>query len=157
MQDILNKILDELRGAWRFRWIAIAVAWTVSVLGWAVVYALPDLYESNARVYVDTRTALRPLLQGVAVDQDVESQLVMVRQALLGRPNLERVAREADLFVRAATPEERQGLIDGMARSIQIALEPPAVRDERIPNTFYRISYRDTEPRQGDQGRGPVC
>ncbi len=67
------------------------------------------MYESNARVYVDTRTALRPLLQGVAVDQDVESQLIMVRQGLLGRPNLERVAREADLFVRATTPAGAAG------------------------------------------------
>jgi polysaccharide chain length determinant protein (PEP-CTERM system associated) len=110
-----------------------------------VVLAIPDMYEARARVYVDTRTALRPLLQGVAVDQDVETQLIMVRQALLGRPNLERVAQKADLFVQATTNEERQALMDGMTSRIEIALEPPAVRNERIPNTFYRITYRDPD------------
>jgi polysaccharide chain length determinant protein (PEP-CTERM system associated) len=142
VNDILTKVIDELKGAWRYRWAALGVAWAVSVLGWVVVLSLPDRYQATARVYVDTRTALRPLLQGVAVDQDVESQLIMVRQALLGRPNLERVAQEADLLLAAATPEQRQGVVDGMAEHIEISLEPPAVRDPRIPNTFYRISYQ---------------
>ncbi|MBX3703180.1 MAG: hypothetical protein KF822_05350 [Steroidobacteraceae bacterium] len=145
MQNILDMVLDELRGAWRYRWVAIACAWGVSVIGWFVVFSMPDLYEAKARVYVDTRTPLRPLLTGVAADQDVESQIVMVRQALLGGPHLERVAREADLLLRAATPEERQKLIADMAGRIEIELEPPVTRDPRIPNTFYRIAYRDRD------------
>jgi len=136
-------VLDELRGAWRFRWVALAVAWGVSVVGWVVVFSMPDMYEAKARVYVDTRTPLRPLLTGVAAEQDVESQIVMVRQALLGGPHLERVAREADLLVRARTPAERQSVVADMASRIVIALEPAATRDPRIPNTFYGISYQD--------------
>ena len=143
MQNVLDQVMDELRGTWRFRWVAVAVAWGASVVGWLVVFSMPDMYEAKARVYVDTRTPLRPLLTGVAAEQDVESQIVMVRQALLGGPNLERVAREADLFVRATRPEQRQGLVADMANRIRIDLEPPAVRDPRIPNTFYRITYQD--------------
>jgi len=143
MQNIVDQVMDELRGTWRFRWVALAVAWGASIVGWLIVFTMPDMYEAKARVYVDTRTPLRPLLTGVAADQDVESQIVMVRQALLGGPNLERVAREADLLVRANTPEQRQGLIVSMAARIKIELEPPAVRDPRIPNTFYRITYQD--------------
>lgn len=143
MQNIVDQVMDELRGTWRFRWVALAVAWAVSVVGWIAVFTMPDLYEAKARVYVDTRTPLRPLLTGVAADQDVESQIIMVRQALLGGPNLERVAREADLLVRASTPAQRQRLVADMAERIGIDLEPPAVRDPRIPNTFYRITYQD--------------
>lgn len=143
MLNIVDQLMDELRGTWRFRWVALAVAWGISVVGWLVVFSMPDMYEARARVYVDTRTPLRPLLQGVAADQDVESQLVMVRQALLGGPNLERVAQGADLLVRASTPEQRQSLLAGMAARIAIALEPAATRDPRVPNTFYRITYQD--------------
>jgi polysaccharide chain length determinant protein (PEP-CTERM system associated) len=141
--NIVEQVMDELRGTWRFRWVALAVAWGVSVVGWFVVYSMPDMYAAKARVYVDTRTPLRPLLQGVAADQDVEAQLIMVRQALLGGPNLEKVAQQADLLVRASTPEQRQTLMADMASRIQIALEPAATRDPRIPNTFYGIFYRD--------------
>ena len=140
---ILDQVMDELRGAWRFRWIALAVAWGISVLGWLVVYSMPDVYEAHARVYIDTRTPLRPLLAGVAADQDVESQIVRVRQALLGKPNLERVAQKADLLASVTTPEQRESMISGLAERIIIALEPVPGRDERIPNTFYRITYRD--------------
>ncbi|MGE0388380.1 MAG: XrtA system polysaccharide chain length determinant [Gammaproteobacteria bacterium] len=143
MLNIVDQLMDELRGTWRFRWVALAVAWGVSVVGWFVVFSMPDMYEARARVYVDTRTPLRPLLQGVAADQDVEAQLVMVRQALLGGPNLERVAQGADLLVRANTPEQRQSLLTSMTDRIKIELEPAATRDPRIPNTFYRITYQD--------------
>lgn len=135
--------MDELRGTWRFRWLALAIAWGVSLVGWMVVYSMPDMYEAHARVYVDTRTPLRPLLAGIAADQDVESQIVMVRQALLGAPHLERVAREADLLGRASTPELRQSVIAGLTQRIAINLEPVPGRDERTPNTFYKIMYQD--------------
>lgn len=143
MLSIVEQVVDELRGTWRYRWVALAIAWGISLVGWVAVFAIPDEYEAKARVYVDTRTPLRPLLEGVAADQDVEAQIVMVRQALLGGPNLERVAREADLLVRAATPEDRQRLLGAMAAEIRIELEPAVVRDPRVPNTFYGITYRD--------------
>jgi len=141
--NIVDQVMDELRGTWRFRWVALGIAWAVSITGWVVVFSMPDMYEARARVYVDTRTPLRPLLAGVAADQDVESQIVQVRQALLGGPNLERVANEADLLLRAEDTEDRQGVIGDMAERIAIDLEPAVSRDPRIPNTFYRITYQD--------------
>jgi polysaccharide chain length determinant protein (PEP-CTERM system associated) len=144
MHDVLLGLRDELRDAWRFRWTAIAVAWGISVVGWLVVFAMPTYYEANARVYVDTRTPLRPLLEGVAVDQDVESQLIMVRQALLGEPHLLRVAQSAGLLPENSPPRERQPVLAGVADRLSIELEPAAVRDPRLPNTFYKITYRDT-------------
>ncbi|HEX7013698.1 MAG TPA: XrtA system polysaccharide chain length determinant [Steroidobacteraceae bacterium] len=143
MQELLEKIRGELRGAWRFRRYALLTAWVVCVLGWIVVLALPDTYEARARMNVDTRTALRPLLQGIAVDPDLESQLNLVRQTLLGTANLERVARQVGLDVTAKTPAERAKLLADLSERIEIALEPPTIRDPRIPNTLYRITYRD--------------
>lgn len=143
MQEMIESGLRELRGAWRFRRYALAIAWGVCLLGWLVVYALPDRYESRARVNVDTRTALRSVVQGLAVEQDVESQLNLVRQTLLGRTNLESVAREVGLDVTAKTAAERDALLTSLTNRIEIALEPPAVRDPRIPNTLYRIVFSD--------------
>jgi polysaccharide chain length determinant protein (PEP-CTERM system associated) len=79
----------------------------------------------------------------VAAEQDVESQIVMVRQALLGKPNLERVAVDAGLLDVAATTQERQSTIASLAQRIKIDLEALPGRDARTPNTFYKISYQD--------------
>src|SRR5688572_10158324 len=94
----LERILDEARSIWRFKWTAMGVAWLVAVLGWGFVYTIPDVFEARARVFVDTSTALRPLLQGLAIDSAVQPQLDLVRQALLSRPHLEKVASETDLM-----------------------------------------------------------
>lgn len=108
---LLTKVLDELRGAWRFRWWAISAAWLVCVIGWSVVFSLPDIYQASARVYVDSRSILRPLLQGLAINPDLASGLDLVRQIILSRPQIEKVARETDLDLRARTPEQKEELI----------------------------------------------
>ena len=125
MHEVVDDILDQARGVWRFRRTAIALAWLGALLGWLVVLAWPDSYESSARVYVATSTPLRPLLQGISVEQDVDGQLNLVRESLLGRPELEAVARAADLDVHVKTPADRDALIESLHKSILIeALSP---------------------------------
>ncbi|HEY8508730.1 MAG TPA: Wzz/FepE/Etk N-terminal domain-containing protein, partial [Steroidobacteraceae bacterium] len=120
LRRIFNTIIDEIRGSWRFRWLTIAVAWLVCAVGWAFVVRMPDTYQASARVYVDTRSILRPLLQGLAINPDVASGLDLVRQALLSRPQIERVARETDLDLRARTPEAKEALLTSIRSRLSI-------------------------------------
>lgn len=143
MQALIDQILNELRGAWRFRRYALAVAWGVCLFGWFVVYTIPDSFQSSARVNVDTRTALSKVVDGLVVSNDVEAQLNLVRQALLGRANLEKVAQQAGLDVTARTGPEREALLNSIMTRVDVALEPPLTRDPRIPNTLFRISFTD--------------
>jgi polysaccharide chain length determinant protein (PEP-CTERM system associated) len=143
MQALVEQVVNELRGAWRFRRFALAIAWGVCLFGWFVVYAIPDTYESHARVNVDTRTALRSVVDGLVVNMDVEAQLNLVRQSLLGRANLEQVAHEVGMDITARTGADRDALLNSLIARIEIALEPPMNRDPRIPNTLFRISFTD--------------
>ena len=72
----------------------------VALIGWALVFALPDRYEADARVFVDTRTALKPALQGLTIDQNVDAQINYVRQSLLEGPQLERIAKDTGVLDR---------------------------------------------------------
>src|SRR5687767_12818158 len=103
MQEVVKQLLDDLRGAWRFRRHALVAAWVVSLLCWAAVLTMPDEYRASARVFVDTRTALDRYVKDLAIQQDVSAQINFVRQSLLSRPNLEKVVRETDLDLRAKT------------------------------------------------------
>lgn len=143
MKEIIDKAMTELRGAWRFRRYALATAWGVCLVGWLVVFAIPDTYEARARVNVDTRTALTNVLEGQVIRQDFEAQLNLIRQALLGRANLEYVAQQVGIELTAMSPAERDAVLASLSERIEIALEPPATRDPRIPNTLYRITIRD--------------
>ena len=143
MKEHIDKVITELRGAWRFRRYALVTAWGVCLLGWLVVFAIPDTYEAKARVNVDTRTALTNVLEGQVIRQDFESQLNMIRQTLLGRANLEYVAEQVGIDLTAMPPPQREAVLRSLSERIEIALEPPVTRDPRIPNTLYRITIRD--------------
>lgn len=141
MHALVVKVLDDVRGTWRFRWWALLAAWAICCIGWLFVIALPDVYEASARVYVDSQTALRPLLKGLAVEPDVESELAIVRQALLSRPQLEIVARTTDLDLRAKNPEEMEQLLTSLRQRIAVT------NDTRTGNSatdgLYRITFQD--------------
>jgi len=88
----MSEIFDELRAAlwsvWHRRWIAIATAWGVCLLGWLVIAMIPNTYESKARVYVDVQDVLSKQL-GIAGDG--KEEIMRVRQTLSSAKNLEKV------------------------------------------------------------------
>ena len=101
-------VLNEIRGAWRFRWVALACSLVIAIVGWAIVFALPDRYAAEARVFVDTRTALKPALQGLTTDQNVDAQINYVRQSLLEGPQLEQIATDMGVLPPAGSVDERK-------------------------------------------------
>ena len=107
MQDLIQSVWIELRGSWRYRWAAMITAWVVCLFGWMTVFSMADIYEARARVYVDADSRLADVMGQVGVAPGIGSRVFVVRQAMLGRPILERVARETDLDLRARTREAR--------------------------------------------------
>lgn len=94
----MSEIFDELRAGlwsvWHRRWIAIAVAWGVCMMGWLVVSLIPNTYESKARVYVDVQDVLSKQL-GIAGDG--KEEITRVRQTLSSAKNLEKVVTSTRL------------------------------------------------------------
>jgi polysaccharide chain length determinant protein (PEP-CTERM system associated) len=134
----LSELADFLRGmlwgCWRFRWTAIGVAWGVCLAGWTMVALMPDIHQASARVYIDTQSALRPLLQGLAVNSDVLTDVNMMERAIMSRPNLESLARETDLDVQAKDRSAFEALINQLQASIQL---------ERDGKDIVKISYQN--------------
>jgi len=147
MTTKLDSLVDEIRGAWRFRWPAVLGAVAVAIVGWLIVFSLPDRYEAQAEVLVDTRTALKPVLQGLATDQDVNVQLNYVRQALLASPQLGELAEQVGLMPSSGLgPAQQEALLDGLRKRID--LEVDRTPDESgapssTGSTTYDITYQD--------------
>ncbi len=108
------------RGMWRYRWQAVVVMWVISIAGWIGVYSMPDVYEANARVFVDTENALKPLLRGIATTSDVMSEVTIVTREMLSRPNLALVARSTGLDLRVKTDEQFENLLTSLQRKIRV-------------------------------------
>jgi len=120
MGNIATEILPIINAIWRRRWYALAVAWLLSLAGWTVVAILPDKYESEARVYIDTTSLLGPLLKGIAVETDLDQEVAIMQRTLLSRPNLAEVARATDLDLEATTPIEMEKLLGSIEKSASI-------------------------------------
>lgn len=141
MHEVIAQVIILLRGAWRYRWAAVAVAWVVALAGWTAVQFVPDRYTARTHVYVDTESLLKPLLIGLAVNRDVMSQVAMIQTVMLSRPNLEKVAQETDLMLAAKTRAEQEAVVDSLAARIRLGR--PAAQAMR--NTF-EVSFEDGDP-----------
>lgn len=137
MQDLFERLLGELRNAWRFRWQALAAVWGVALLGWLFVYALPNKYQASARVHVDTVSFLGPLLRGLAVQPNLNQEVKLLAKTLLSTPNLEEIARKSNLDLGGLTAQEKASLLDGLRQSIQI---------QNVGTDLYVISYTNPQP-----------
>jgi len=144
MQEILEQALSIARALWRFRWTALGVAWAVALSAWAVILCLPNKYEASARVFVDPSTALKPVIQGLAIEQDVNAELNLVRQSLMSRPHLEKILLETGLAPRGgrSDPNAWDKAIMALGARIDI-VSASAVSGQEAPSKVYTISYDD--------------
>jgi len=129
--------MGYLRGVWRYRWYVHLIAWPICIGGWLFVNQMPDVYESKARIFVDTSSALRPLLRGLAVQANADQGLHMITRTLKSRENLEKVARMTDMDLSVNTPEEMDNLISKLKQKIKFSSGR---------GKLYNISYADPDP-----------
>ena len=58
----MNSLYDEFRVAlhsvWTRRWLVLAVAWGICILGWLAIASIPNRYDSRARLLVDVNEIL---------------------------------------------------------------------------------------------------
>lgn len=120
-KEIINLILHHLNGVWRFRWVAVAVAWLVMICATIYVFAMTDKYQASTKVYVDTENVLRPLLRGLYVETDVMNDVALMSRALLSRPHLEDVIRKLDLDLAVTNATEQESLVRRLEQSISIS------------------------------------
>ena len=138
MKQLFEQILAISRSALRYRRLALLVFIAVTVVGAGVVLLLPSEYQSRAQIFVDTRSILRPLLQGIAVSSGTEDQTTAVRRALLARPSLVKVAEQTGMFGKNASTAEREDSIREFAEKISLTGDSST--------GIYQISYSSRDP-----------
>src|SRR3546814_4210801 len=75
----MNSLYDEFRVAlhsvWTRRWLVLAVAWGICILGWLAIASIPNRYDSRARLLVDVNQILPDDTPGgLGAQQQVRSE-----------------------------------------------------------------------------------
>src|SRR4051812_7057058 len=95
MDGLYEQLKIALHQVWRRRWLALAVAWALCLVGWLAIALIPNSYESKARVYVQLQSIL-PAQIGIN-PAGRQNDLTRVKQTLTSTENLEKVVRHSDL------------------------------------------------------------
>lgn len=133
---IIQKLRQVLKSAWRQWKLAAAVAWVVALAAAVIIPLVPQRFESNARIYVDTQSVLKPLMEGLAYQPDIDQQVRMLARTVISRPNLERLVEQSGIWSAGEVSGDREKILARLMRDIKFA---PVTTDN-----LYAISYRDT-------------
>ncbi len=140
----MNGLYDEIRLAlhaiWTRRWLALAVAWGVAILGWLAVSQMPNRYESKARVFVQMGQVLPSKIGISAAEQ--QNDVDTIRQTLTSAVNLEKVVRGTDLANSAQTPQEVADRVAGLQQNIKIVAQQ---------NNLFEITVTSSSPKLAAQ------
>ena len=118
----MNNLLDEVRAAifsvWHRKWIALGLAWAVCLLGWLAVAAVPNSYQSKARIFVQLDD---PLAEQIGIGAgDRRRDVERVRQTLTSATNLEKVVRSTRLGDGITTPKQMETMVTDLAKAVKV-------------------------------------
>lgn len=122
MTGLFEEVRIALHTIWTRRWLGLAVAWGVCVLGWLVVSQVPAKYESRARVFVQMRSVL-PAGADPGAASDQAQDIDTVRQTLTSAVNLEKVVRGTDLAKGVATDRDVADRVAGLQNAIKVVAQ----------------------------------
>lgn len=118
MNSIYEEIRVALHNVWRRRWLVLAVAWTIALIGWLVVSAIPNRYESKASVFVQMQSLLPDKLGITPAERD--KNIDGIQRTLLASDNLEKVVRATELGRQLTTPREIADAAAALRKNIKI-------------------------------------
>ncbi|MDQ6679835.1 MAG: Wzz/FepE/Etk N-terminal domain-containing protein [Pseudomonadota bacterium] len=138
MEELMGQISTVAKGMWKFRWQGLVVAWVAAIVGVIAVFRVPDQYEATARIFVDTQSILKPLMSGLAVQPNIDQQVVMLSRTLISRPNVEKLVRMADLDLKNDSKAHQDAMVEGLMKDLEIK---STARDN-----LYSLSFRNPDP-----------
>jgi len=144
MQEVLEQVVGLIRHVWRGRWLALAIAWLICLIGWAVVSMIPDKFESQARLYVDTESLSGPFLPSGYTQANMDARLTLMRQTMLSATNIDRIIGSSGVLPEGTPLDSAaaRALADNIRTNIDVQV---------AERNFFSIRYTDREPRRAQE------
>ncbi|WP_169517174.1 XrtA system polysaccharide chain length determinant [Azohydromonas australica] len=136
--SVPEKIRSLVAAVQRRRWLALSVSCAVAPLLAIGISLVPNQYEATARVWVNTQSVLKPMMNALTYQPDMDQQVRMLARTLISRPNVQRLVEMPELGLADGDAERREATVSRLMTKINIV---PTGNDN-----FYQISYRGDSP-----------
>lgn len=144
MDTLILTTMWHVRAMWRYRRLGLYTAWSVAVLSAVLVFLIPKKYEASARVFVNTDSILKPLMEGMTVAPDNGQRAAMLSRLLISRPNVQQLIKDTGLAVPGSSVEQQERLLDHV-------MEALAIESTGEKNNTYVLRYHDIQPQRARQ------
>jgi|GEM_PF-2631083 len=145
LSDYLLHALKYLRLVCTARRLVMPLVAGLCIAGWMMAWYLPNVYQSETRVYVDPQTTIDSALKGL-IDQgnNVEQDLVArARVQMVTTANLEKIAIENDMLLDVRTEIDKQIVLEDLANDVWITSQKRQGTRQGTQDII--IAYRDIE------------
>lgn len=119
----MNGLYDEFRVAlhsvWTRRWLVLAVAWGICILGWLAIASIPNRYDSRARLLVDINEIIPADSQSGGPYAD-RAQIDQIRETLTSARNLEKVAVTTGMLPAGAGERQKASAVAMLQKNIKV-------------------------------------
>jgi polysaccharide chain length determinant protein (PEP-CTERM system associated) len=128
---------DQILAAlWRRRKLVGLVALLAFAVGVAIVFALPKSYKASSVVRVSSPRPTEDLVPRTVGDT-VEQRLLTVRQELMGRPVLQKVIAELNLYPEEIKKKGIDGAVEEMRHDLEVKVEG---------DSAFELNYLHSDP-----------
>jgi polysaccharide chain length determinant protein (PEP-CTERM system associated) len=121
MTSLLDEFKIALHGVWQRRWLAMAVAWGIALLGWLVVALIPNSYESKARIQVEVNDVVS---EGSGNPMNEQRRFEQLKDSLASVRNLSEVVVTTGIVDRAADDGARAAAAAALQKNMLIVASP---------------------------------
>jgi polysaccharide chain length determinant protein (PEP-CTERM system associated) len=139
MQEQLSDIFISIKGTLKNKRFAINLAWIICLLGWLVIFLLPNKYTSTATVHIDSTTMLQPLLKDIAIQQDSKALVRVMKKLMFTVPNLDKIIYLTNLDSLVENDIQRLELYEDMKKDILIK--------GGKKDGLFEVSYESNDPK----------
>jgi succinoglycan biosynthesis transport protein ExoP len=130
---------DQILAAlWRRKTLVAAVVASVLAIGLAVVFTLPSSYKATVVTRVEPQRP-DPTLVQKTVSEFIEQRLLSVRQELLGRPVLQKVIEQYNLYPDVVQKKGIDAAVERMRGDLDVKLDG---------DSAFEITYTGTNGKQ---------
>ena len=146
MREVVEQVLAQFWVVLHHRYIVLISVAIICAIGWTGIEFIPDKYQAETKVYLDTQSMLTKLLKGLAADSDAREHSAQVMQrTLITRPNMQKVILETNLNLSVNGPQETEKMIDSLIQDIEIK-SISLLKKKGGGSNLYRISYTHEDP-----------
>ncbi len=121
MDGLYEQLRITLHQLWQRRWLALAVAWGLCLVGWFGLAFVPNSYESTAHVAVEAQQILPTQ---VGMPQPSLTDITRLKQTLTSTENLTKVVRRTDLNSLVQSDRDLAVEVDMLRQSIKVTTTP---------------------------------